>query len=258
MVDVRVAGRAHAATIELRPGGSALNAALWAAALGADAIVVGRVGDDFAGRALATFVAESGLQAEITVDPVLATGTVAVVDGDLRVDRGANTASWEPACVMADVALFSGYLPAGTITAARARLEAQRVALALGRLDRLPIDPDIVIGNAGEAERITGERDPTAAALRLAADGRLACVTLGPDGALAARGQDVLHASAPVRHPQGVHGAGDAFAAGLLLALATDAPLAEALTAGCQVGTRAVESGGTRGLAATAPSIARR
>jgi sugar/nucleoside kinase (ribokinase family) len=245
MVDVRITGRAHAAAIELRPGGSALNSGLWAAALGAETTVVGRVGADLAGGALVTFLAEAGLRTEITVDRSLPTGTFAVVDGDLRVDRGANAAVWRPESPgTPDVVLLSGYLPPATIAAARGTLDAPCVALGLGRLERLPIDADVVIGDVEEAERLTGERDPVAAARQLAAGGRLACVTLGPDGALAARGAELLRARPRARHAGAAEGAGDAFASGLLVALASGVPLADALVAGCEAGARAAASGG--------------
>ena len=44
MVDVLVSGSGHDARMILAPGGSAFNAASTAAALGADAAVVGRIG----------------------------------------------------------------------------------------------------------------------------------------------------------------------------------------------------------------------
>ena len=50
LVDVVAAGAGHGARIRVRPAGSAYNAAVAAAAAGADAAVIGTVGDDAAGR----------------------------------------------------------------------------------------------------------------------------------------------------------------------------------------------------------------
>src|SRR5439155_1618804 len=86
MVDITAAGRGHAARIEIAAGGSAANAAVWAARSGADAAVVGRIGDDLAGRALRSALEERGVRAELTVDPDACTGAFLVVDGEVRVD----------------------------------------------------------------------------------------------------------------------------------------------------------------------------
>ncbi len=63
MVDVVVSGRGHDARAAVRPGGSAAIAAAWAAQAGADATVVGNIGDDFAGHALRSALEAQGLTA---------------------------------------------------------------------------------------------------------------------------------------------------------------------------------------------------
>ena len=71
---------------------------------------------------------------------------------------------------------------------------------------------------------------------------RLACVTRGAEGAVAVLDGRVETASPqPVENASPV-GAGDAFAAGLLVALARGAGLREALEAGCSLG-RTVAAG---------------
>src|SRR2546423_12854206 len=95
MVDVTASGVGHAARVSLTPGGSAVNAAIWATIAGADATVVGRVGDDFGGRALRTALEERGVHTDLSIDLEAATGTFLVVDGEIRADRGAN-ASFSP------------------------------------------------------------------------------------------------------------------------------------------------------------------
>src|SRR5204863_512715 len=86
---------------------SAANAAVWAARSGADATVVGRVGDDLAGRALRSALEERGVRSELTVDPDAPTGTFLVIDGDVRADRGAN-ARFKPARLLVALAGGSG------------------------------------------------------------------------------------------------------------------------------------------------------
>jgi fructokinase len=82
-----------------------------------------------------------------------------------------------------------------------------------------------------EAELCTGERDPARAAAALADAGvEIACVTLGAGGALVRRGAEVLRVPAEAVEVVDTTGAGDAFVAGLLAALARGGagPLAEA------------------------------
>ena len=61
-------GRVHG-RIELRVGGSAANAALAAARLGARAAVIGRVGVDAAGRLVADTLAAAGVEPLLARDP---------------------------------------------------------------------------------------------------------------------------------------------------------------------------------------------
>jgi sugar/nucleoside kinase (ribokinase family) len=90
----------------------------------------------------------------------------------------------------------------------------------------------VVLANADEARALTG-LGPDEAVRALAAQYRVACVKLGPAGAVAASGDAVARAPAQAFEPAGALGAGDAFAAGLLLALAGGSPFDEALARGC-------------------------
>ena len=237
MVDARISGRNHGASIELSAGGSAVLSAICAARAGARATVVGRVGDDFPGRALALHLSREGVDALLTIDPSLPTGTYALVDGAVRVDRGANACDWEPAVPPADIALVSGYLSLATVSNVLAGIDAACVAVAAGRLTRIPGSAGVVFANAQEARALTGERDAADAARRLSAGVRIACVTLGADGAVAAAPGETARAAAPARRPAAAAGAGDALAAAFLLALASGLSLADALEAGCAAGT---------------------
>jgi sugar/nucleoside kinase (ribokinase family) len=244
MVDVSVSGRGHAARVSLAPGGAAVNAALWAAAEGADATVVGRVGDDLAGRALRAELEQRAVRTALSVDSEAPTGTFLIVDGEARADRGAN-AAFEPAHlpdrIEADAALVSGYLPAETVAAAIERTLAPWIALAPGRLGALPPGADAVLVDEDEALRLTGGR-PEEAARVLARDFRLVCVTRGPEGAVAILDGREESRTVPVVEGGRTFGAGDAFAAALLVALVRGLELGDALEHGCRLGAAAVRA----------------
>src|SRR5215207_966325 len=211
MVDVAAEGKGHEARIAVVAGGSALNVACCAARLGAEAAVAGRVGDDAGGRLLLAHLAQRRVRADVGIDPHAATGTVLVVDGETRADRGAN-ARYAPEHLPqleAEVVLISGHLPEATVAAALARAAAPWVT------------------GCGAEEGVR----------QLAHGRRLACVTLGGAGAVAARDGEVHRATSPATGTNDdVFGAGDAFAAALLVQLARGAAVPEALALACAAG----------------------
>jgi ribokinase len=238
MVDVTASGAGHGARISLAPGGSAVNAAIWATITGADATVVGRVGDDFSGRALRAELQERGVRTDLSIDLEAATGTFVVVDGEIRADRGANarlSPNDLPDVLEADVVLVSGYLPGPTVAAALKRAKGAWVALAPAFLDPLPPGANAILVDDVEARRITGSA-PEEAARLLGESFRLACVTRGSDGAVAVLDGRLETARPDPVNDAGRVGAGDAFAAGLLVALTRGADLRDALEAGCTLG----------------------
>jgi sugar/nucleoside kinase (ribokinase family) len=244
MVDVSATGLGHAARIEIAAGGSAANAAVWAADAGADAAVVGRVGDDLAGRAVRSALEERGVRPELTVDPDAATGTFLVVDGEIRADRGANGRFGPehlPPRLAGGAVLVSGYAPRDTVEETLERAESDWVALAPGFLDDLPASADGVLLDEDEARRLTGH-DAEGAARALGRAFRLACVTRGAAGAVAVLDGHIEDAAAREVDAVRSVGCGDAFAAGLLVALARGSDLAEALDAGCRLGAAAASS----------------
>jgi ribokinase len=246
MVDVTAAGKGHDAHITLVAGGSALNAACCAAGVGADAAVAGRVGDDAGGRLLLSHLAAHGVRAEIGIDPNAPTGTVLVVDREVRADRGANS-RYKPEhlpTLEAEVVLISGHLPEATVAAALERAQAPWVALDVARLTTIPSGVDVVLANEAAAKRITGA-DAEEAVRQLADGRRLACVTLGAEGAVAAWDSQI-HRAAPQSTDADVDapGAGDAFAATLLVELARGAGVPEALAVAGEAGAAIARAGG--------------
>jgi len=258
MVDVNVGGGAgHGAEVVVAEGGSAANAAVWAASLGAWATVVGRVGADAGARMLRTGLDERGVRTLLATDPALPTGAVVTLDGSPRVDRGANRAFTPgdvPGRLAFDAVLVSGYAllqvdsgPAAEAALARAVTGWLAVdAGSAGLLEQYGAErfleatqaADVLLANEEEARILTGE-EPEAAAATLGRHFRLACVKRGAAGAVAVLDGTSMSAPAPPVLDPRPNGAGDAFAPGLLCALARGASLGDALVEACRCGSLA-------------------
>jgi sugar/nucleoside kinase (ribokinase family) len=107
-----VAGERTHGAVQLRPGGSAVNAALAARELGAAAQVVGRVGRDPAGDMIVVALEESGVEARLARDKELPTGTAIALSAAVVADRGANarlSSDDLPSPLQGDALLVSGF-----------------------------------------------------------------------------------------------------------------------------------------------------
>jgi sugar/nucleoside kinase (ribokinase family) len=248
--------------IRLHAGGSAPNAAVWAAAAGAQAGVVGRVGDDFAGRALRRELEARGVATGLAVDPDLPTGCVLRLGERILGERGANTRlgpSDVPSTLAAGAVLVSGYIllhedsEAAALTALeRARSAWIAVDGASARLLerygrerflRATAAATVLLVNADEALALTGE-DPESAAKALANRYRLVCVKRGAGGAVACLDGAILRTNAPRITLADESGAGDAFAGALLAALARGRPIEVAFEEAARAGGAAASSHG--------------
>jgi ribokinase len=277
MVDVAVAAPALRrggdvpGSVRLGPGGSAANVAVWAAETGAGALVVARHGDDLAGRLLAAALTDRGVGLHPPAPAPAATGAMLVVtepgERTFVADPGANlhlTAGDVAAAMAGAAAVFvSGY----PLLRPETRAAALAAAGAAGRA-AVPAAVDaaswpLVAGAAGEpvlqaaelagtlltnldeAATLTGRRDPAAAAALLAARVGTAVVKCGADGVVVCTASTgPLTVTAEVAEVADVTGAGDAFAAGYLVALAETAEPAEAARAGNLLAARAVATVG--------------
>jgi sugar/nucleoside kinase (ribokinase family) len=166
MLDVFVRTPDRHGPIRVRAGGTPVNAAL---AIGARAVVIGRVGDDAAAAAIRDALA--GVEVRLAVDPVLATGTyVELPDGTVHADRGAN-AALSPADVLpldADAVLLSGYAGVPVLEHVDARW---RAFVCTPTTAAVPAAANVVFANDEEAARLElGERE-------------IVVVTHGGDGA---------------------------------------------------------------------------
>jgi sugar/nucleoside kinase (ribokinase family) len=241
--------RVHA-DVSIRAGGSAVNAATAAQAAGASATVLGRVGVDPSGDFVASALAARGVEARLARDQELATGAAVALGSSVVAHRGANARlSPEdiPDVIAADALFVSGFalFQTGSTLAARAALERfsgpwAAVDLASPKLaaDARLDGANVVLATADEARALTGA-EPDEAARRLAAQFAVVCIKLGAAGAIAAHGDRIERAAAEPVERSSAFGAGDAFGAVLLVALARGEPLASALELACQAGAHA-------------------
>jgi sugar/nucleoside kinase (ribokinase family) len=254
--EVPAAGDRLHADVTVRAGGSAVNAAVAAAAAGATVDVVGRVGADPQGELVESALRSRGIGAQLARDPELPTGTVValgVAPPAVVASRGANarlSPGDVPASLDADALLVSGFalFQPGSAAAARAALErftgdwagvdlgSPKLAASI-ELEQLR-GATLVLATTEEARAVRGAEEEDAARM-LSEHVRVACVKLGDAGALAASGGRIERASvAPVVRTS-PFGAGDAFGATLLVALAQGDSLAGALERACAAGAAA-------------------
>jgi ribokinase len=247
------------AEIRMVSGGGGANTAGWLARLGVPVTLVGRVGDDMAGRQVADALTRDGVRCALAVDRSAPTGSVVVVvaaDGERTMlsDRGANLRlsivdiPQLPARghlhVSGYTLLHGGPRQAGLTALGRARRAGMTVSVdpaSTGPLADVGADAfldwtrgtDLLLPNLPEARLLSGCDDALDAARVLAAQYGAVAVTLGADGALWAAGDDVVHQPAPpVTAVVDSTGAGDAFCAGLLAAWLGGVPGPEAVRRG--------------------------
>ncbi|MDX6436976.1 MAG: hypothetical protein QOK34_1810 [Gaiellaceae bacterium] len=259
MVDVLCAdlppasGRVHT-EIAVRAGGSAVNAAVAASAAGVAATVVGRIGADPSGELVLSALEREGVEARLARDPELTTGVAIALGSNVVAHRGANAAFSPddvPDPLDSDALLVSGFalFQPGSADAGWAALDrfrgkyaavdvASPALAAHADMERLERSARVLLVTNDEARVLTGT-DGEAAATQLARRFRVACVKLGEAGAVAASGNELVRAAASQVEESSPFGAGDAFAAALLVALASDLPLAAALERACDAGAQA-------------------
>jgi ribokinase len=262
------------ARIEFGYGGSAANVSAWAAVArgaGAAPLLAGRIGADERGRAAEAELRAVGVDTRLAVDPELPTGTCVVLvgpDGERSMvpDPGANDRLADgdlPDDVLVEGAhlhltgyslVRDGSRAAGRAAIVRARERGMSVSvdpssaalLSPAFLTELE-GVGLLLPNAEEAAVLSGAEDAERAALELAARVPEVVVTLGAGGALWTDGMDVLrsHAESELMALD-TTGAGDAFAAGFLIARLAGARPEEALREGCRLAAVAVRTPGAR------------
>ncbi len=242
-------------TLLVNHGGKGANQAVAARRLGADVRFIACVGDDATGRAVRVALEREGIARDgIVTTPDAATGTALIVvdregRNQITVAPGANrrlsidhVRARREDLAWARIVVCQLEIPLDTVAWAVA--EARRLG-AVTIVNPAPV-PDASIGfwpsidyltpNEVETARLAGlavaDRDgacAAAAALRSRGVGTVV-ITLGDRGALACDAHGITEVPAYPVTPVDTTAAGDAFNAGLAVALAEDRPLTEALT----------------------------
>ena len=270
MIDVRVdsdgleeGGDVHGRVL-VRPGGSAANAAVWAAEAGARARVHGRIGGDVAGALLREELIARGVEPALAVDPSADTGTMLVVheprERSMVADRGAGgllSPRDLPERVEAGAVLVSGYslLYEPTSEAGVAALERASARFVAVDAASWPMirsfgadrfltsiaNATLLLANEREAEELTGRRDVAAVDV-LSHRFAVVCVKLGDEGAIMSwEGLVIRNAIEPVAEKDPT-GAGDAFNGVLLASLVRGRSPGDALTEACRAGASVAAS----------------
>jgi sugar/nucleoside kinase (ribokinase family) len=251
--------------VRLALGGAGANTAAWLAHLGAATALVGRVGDDPAGRQVRAELTDAGVRCVLTVDPHASTCCVVVLVDEhgqrtMLADRGAGAllhATDLPAALLADATHLhlSGYVlldeesrPAGIAMLAAASaaglttsVDPQAAALLTDPADFLAaIDGvDLLLPNTAELTALTGTPDPASANTLLDKVGAVA-LTRGPDGACWIDRNGIVRVPADPVDSVDTTGAGDAFDAATLISWLAGAAPSDVLRAGVAVGSSAV------------------
>jgi len=243
------------------PGGKGANQALASARAGAPTWLVGAVGRDaFAANALA-LVSEAAVDlayvARVDEPTGCATILVSATGENLIVSVSGANARADPGTIpdalltRRSTVSLQHELPveANQALAARARRNGSRVVLNASPWRPLSLDTlcsvDYLVVNELEAAALAAAfdwpRSPSELALAAAGTvhGLTVVVTLGKEGALAARDSTLLRIQAPTVCAIDTTGAGDAFGGTLIAALDDDAPLDEALRRAVAAGSLA-------------------
>lgn len=251
-------------------GGKGLNQAVAAARAGAQVAFVGAVGDDAFGTRLREVLTEEGVDAARLVTAGDATGIAAITvtdDGEnaIVVVPGANARA-ELTAGDRDAIGQASYLVVQLERPVPLVAEALRYARERGVVTVVTPAPvvdgageliawaDILVPNQHEAIQLSGAADARSAAIALSGRAGTVIVTLGGDGALVARGGEIV-SSVRARPVDTVDttGAGDTFVGVLVAWLAAGHDLDTALSAATAAASIAV----TRpGAAASMPSRA--
>lgn len=241
------AGSDQAAAITLGPGGQGANMAVRLARRGARVSLITAIADDLAGQQLKAALAQDGVslvalpavRTGVVVSLVSAGGERAMLSDRVSLDpAGLSSPAVRSTVEDADWIHVSGYPLAdpasgdGLVALAAARRAGQGCSVGGGSFDagsgvrsRLrTIRPELVLFDRAEASALQagGSGGPLAglAAALAAAIGGTAVVTDGAAGAAAATGDGTVAVPGWPGPAVDATGAGDAFGAGVLLALA--------------------------------------
>ena len=236
-------------------GGKGGNQAVAAARAGARTAMIGRVGDDDAGRTLLANLQEAGVDTtHVATGPEPSGMSVAIVrpDGEYGavVVTGANAMIEVCDVPAAKVLVLQNEVPEAVNVAVARRAAGAFVvwnAAPMRQGSGLEGLVDLVVVNRVEASQMFGGAIETPRqAVEALEDGRspvaLACITLGAGGAVVGRAGQAVHVPAPAVKVASSHGAGDAFVGVLAAEVARGAEAFDAVRVAVEAAARFVSS----------------
>lgn len=252
------------------PGGKGGNQAVSVARHGADAIMIGAVGEDDFGKQAISSLAAYGVATGLVQTAPGSTGAAyiyvdALGQNSIVVAPGANakvTADSVATEILShagksQVVLCQMELPMPVVE--QAAKSAQEIAArfilnlapAIAITDQLLGACDPIVVNEFEAELLTGQQiqnveDAALALAKLTKVAKSAIITLGAEGAAFSNGIDIEHLPTKKVSVVDTTGAGDAFVGALAAAFANDSSLREAVLAGLDAGAAAVQHFGAQ------------
>lgn len=263
------------ARISMLGGGAAANTACWLAESHVNTALVAKVGADEAGRTRSLELVGHGVDSRVVTDHDRPTGTIVVLveaDGQrtMLTDRGAS-ARLAPRDIPVDLfgrgahLHLSGYTllhPDSRDAGRHALRQAADAGMSIS-VDGASAAPlrsvgaadfrswatgvDLLLVNAEEADVLTNRADPAAAARALSADFPNVVVKVGAQGAIWATPDRLRSCPAAPARVVDTTGAGDAFAAGVLVDWLTPGGTPDsALARGAALAARAVARAGGR------------
>jgi ribokinase len=224
------------------PGGKGANQAVAAARLGARVHMIGAVGDDPLAAEATAILRDSGIELELTVEGTTGVALILVAaDGETQIVVVPGANAHVPPKSPGGAVLCQLEVPDATVFAA-AR-DAEFFALNAAPARPIDIEPDLLIVNQLEHEVV----------LR----GGLVAVTYGADGAaLFEHGVEVARARPPRVDAVDGTGAGDAFAACLVVSVLEGLDRRDALQRACAAGAVAASRFGAQPSLPTATEVA--
>lgn len=234
-------------------GGKGGNQAVAAARTGARTAMIGRVGDDDAGRTLRANLERHGVDASgVAVGTEPSGMSVAIVEpgGEYGavVVSGANRAIAIGTVPQAKVLVLQNEVPHAVNEAVIAASDAFTLWNAAPMREGV-LAAGLLVVNRVEASALFGTpiETPDDAAAALKADrspAPLTCITLGAGGAVIGGGGRTVHVPAPAVEVVSTHGAGDCFVGALAAAVARGVEVFEAVSVAVEAAARFVAGKG--------------